>query len=89
MALRVLESARQAMTAIRDSTLPDRAKEKAARQAAMPLFSDFISMAMRSLIAMLASATVIFAADRLRLVPAPVAIDRLEAGSSLSPLRSP
>jgi hypothetical protein len=76
---RVLATAHQAMTAIRDPALDDMAKEKAAQQAAIGLFSGFLSLTFRALIAVLASAAVIYAADITGVVPASVAIDRLES----------
>ena len=77
VARRVLMTARQSMTAMRDPALDDEAKEKTAQQAAVALFGGFLSITLRSLIALLASAAVIYAADLTGLVPAPVAVDLL------------
>jgi hypothetical protein len=77
VARRVLTTAHRGMTAMRDPALNDDAKEQAARQAAVGLFSGFLSITLRSIIAVLASAAVIYGADLMGLVPASAAIDRL------------
>jgi hypothetical protein len=79
VARQALMTAHEGMTAMRDPALDDEAREKAARQAATRLFGGFLSITLRSLIAVLASVTVIYVADLIGLVPAPVAIARLES----------
>jgi hypothetical protein len=79
VARRLLVVAGQSIATMRDPTLDDDTKERAARQAAVALFRAFLSITLRSLIAVLASATVIYAADLSGLVPATVAIDLLES----------
>jgi hypothetical protein len=73
----VLTTAHHGMSAMRDPAIDDDAKERAARQAAVDLFSGFFSITFRSIIALLASATVVYGADLMGLVPASAAIDRL------------
>jgi hypothetical protein len=69
--------ARRGITAMRDPTLDDQAKEKVAQRAALGLFGGFLSITLRSLIAVLASAAVVYAADLMEFVPASAALDRL------------
>lgn len=79
VARRTLATAREAARLMRDPALDDMTKEKAARQAAIGLFGGFLSITFRALIAVSISAAVLYAADVMRVVPAPVAIDRLES----------
>jgi hypothetical protein len=77
VARRIVETARQSVKTMRDPAVDDEAKEKAAQQAAIALFGGFLSITLRSLVAVLASAAVVYAADLVGFVPAPVAIDLL------------
>jgi hypothetical protein len=77
VARRVMAAAHRGMTAMRDPTLNDGAKEQVARQAAVVLFGGFLSLTLRSLFAVSASAAVVYAADLMDLVPASAAIARL------------
>jgi hypothetical protein len=77
VARQVVATARRGMEAIRDPALDDEAKEKAAQRAAVGLFHVFLSITLRSLIALLASAAVVYAADAAGLVPAPATMARL------------
>jgi hypothetical protein len=76
-ARQVLATARRSMAAMRDPELDDEVKEKTAQRAAIALFGGFVSITLRSLVALLASATVIYAADLSGIVRAAVAIDVL------------
>jgi hypothetical protein len=77
VARRIVATARQSMRTMRDPALDDEIKEKAAQRAAIVLFGGFLSITFRSLVAVLASSAVIYAADLAGFVPAPVAIDLL------------
>ena len=77
VARRVLRVARQSLATIRDPALDDEAKEKAAQRGAVALFGGFLSITLRSLVAVLASSAVLIAADLTGVVPAAATIDVL------------
>jgi hypothetical protein len=79
-----LGTARGGMAAMRDPALDDEAKERAAKRAAIGLFGGFFSITLRSLVAVLASAAAIYAADITGLAPAPGTIALLASWEFLS-----
>lgn len=72
-------TAAAALGAMRDAALDDDAKEMAARRAAISLLAAFLSIVWRTVVAVLASLAVIYAADAIGIVAADMVMRRLES----------